>query len=160
MSSHWLNVAFDNTLTSISLYLMQLLTCKQKLMALEALSLQKQSLQRDIEIAQSNALELEQRSEAKKTERIHANADKLALIDKFGYEEDDEDASVSDTGGITNREHTAVVVQNNVENAKKIRSNNQQTKKEARAETAKNKADRNAKKEERRKRATKGERRR
>ena len=130
---------------------------EKKTIALEALSLQKESLQRDIEIAQSNALEVEQRLEAKKKEGI--SADKLALMDKFGYmaEEGEEEAGDDNGGATSNRDHAAA---QHVENAKKIRSQYQQTKKEARAETKKAQADKNAKKEERRKRATKGERRR
>lgn len=129
---------------------------KKETMALEALNLQKESLQREIEIAQSNALEVEQRLEAKKAEGI--SAEKLALMDQYGYEvEGEEDIDGDDDGGASNREHAA---KQHVENAKKTRSQYQQTKKDARAETKQAKADKNAKKEERRKRATKGERKR
>ena len=130
---------------------------KKETMALDALNLQKESLQREIEIAQSNALEVEQRLEAKKAEGI--SAEKLALMDQYGYEvEGEENVDGDDNGGASNRDHAAK--QHVLENAKKTRSQYQQTKKDARAETKQAKADKNAKKEERRKRATKGERKR
>jgi hypothetical protein len=120
------------------------------LAVLEAERLKKESLQREIEIAKSNALEVEQRMEAKKI--VGMSADKLALLDKFGYEVDDEEDEEEDTGVTKISDHAP---KQGVE-----KKPSQPSKKELRAETAKAKADRNAKKEERRKRATKGERRR
>jgi hypothetical protein len=79
-------------------------------------------------------------------------------MDQYGYEvEGEEDVDGDDNGGASNRDHA---VKQHIENAKKTRSQYQQTKKDARAETKQAKADKNAKKEERRKRATKGERKR
>lgn len=128
---------------------MQITTCNKNLAAIEAERLKKESLQKEIEIAKSNALEVEQRMEAKKLEGM--SADKLALLDKFGYEIDDEEDVEEDTGVTKISDHAPK------QSAEKP---SQPSKKELRAETAKAKADRNAKKEERRKRATKGERRR
>lgn len=129
---------------------------KQKnLAALEAERLEKERLQREIEIAKSNALEVEQRMEAKKLETM--SADKLALLDKFGYEVEDEEGEEEDTGVTTNRDHAA---NKSAEHSQKLRSTNQPSKAQLRAETTKAKADKNAKKEERRKRAAKGERKR
>ncbi|KAL7441396.1 hypothetical protein ACHAXM_007891 [Skeletonema potamos] len=123
---------------------------RKNLAVLEAERLKKESLQREIEIAKSNALEVEQRMEAKKL--VGMSADKLALLDKFGYEVDDEEDEEEDTGVTKISDHAP---KQGVE-----KKPSQPSKKELRAETAKAKADRNAKKEERRKRATKGERRR
>lgn len=123
--------------------------------AIEAERLKKESLQKEIEIAKSNALEVEQRMEAKKKEEM--SADKLALLDKFGYEVEDEEDGEEETGVTNNRDHAA---KQNMEQAQTLRSNHNQTKAQQRAETKKAKADKNAKKEERRKRAVKGERRR
>ena len=123
---------------------------------MEAERIKKENLQREIEIAKSNALEVEQRMEAKKQEEM--SADKLALMNKFGYEVEDGEDEEEDTGVTSNRDHA---VKQKAEQAQKLRSNNNQpTKSQLRAETMKAKADKNAKKEERRKRAAKGERRR
>ena len=121
--------------------------------ALETERLEKERLQREIEIAKTNALEVEQRLEAKKQETI--SADKQALLDKFGYEVEDEEGDEEDAGLATNRDHAA---KQSAEHSQKLRSNNQPSKAQLRAETSKAKADKNAKKEERRKRAAKGER--
>mmetsp|Transcript_9602 Transcript_9602/g.19315 ORF Transcript_9602/g.19315 Transcript_9602/m.19315 type:complete len:209 (+) Transcript_9602:2045-2671(+) len=123
--------------------------------ALEAERLKKESLQKEIEIAKINALEVEQRLEAKKLEAM--SAEKLALLDKFGYEVEDEEDEEEDTGVTTNRDHA---VKQSAEHSQKLRSNNQPSKMQLRAETKKATADKNAKKEERRKRASKGERKR
>mmetsp|Transcript_19008 Transcript_19008/g.27068 ORF Transcript_19008/g.27068 Transcript_19008/m.27068 type:complete len:209 (-) Transcript_19008:471-1097(-) len=128
---------------------------RKNLAALEAERLEKERLQREIEIAKSNALEVEQRMEAKKLETM--SADKLALLDKFGYEVEDEEGGEEDTGVTTNRDHAA---NKSAEHSQKLRSTNQPSKAQLRAETTKAKADKNAKKEERRKRAAKGERKR
>jgi len=117
--------------------------------------LKKESLQKEIEIAKINALEVEQRLEAKKLEAM--SAEKLALLDKFGYEVEDEEDEEEDTGVTTNRDHA---VKQSAEHSQKLRSNNQPSKMQLRAETKKATADKNAKKEERRKRASKGERKR
>lgn len=123
------------------------------------------NLQKEIELAQKNALEVEARKqaelEANKVENM--SGDKIALMAKYGYEDgnnDDVDGAANDGGvdtekPMSNRDHAAAV---NQQNAQKQRSTHTQTKKEARAETAKAKADRNAKKEERRKKAGKRER--
>ncbi|KAL7495195.1 hypothetical protein ACHAWT_007752 [Skeletonema menzelii] len=129
---------------------------RKNLAALETERLKKESLQREIEIAKTNALEVEQRLEAKKLETM--SADKLALLDKFGYEVDDEENEDEEAGVATNRDHAA---KQSAEHSQKLRSNNNQpSKAQLRAETMKAKADKNAKKEERRKRAVKGERKR
>lgn len=114
-----------------------------------------ESLQRDIESAKSNAIDVEQRLEAKKLEVM--DSDKLALISKFGYEVDAEEDVEEDTGVTTNRDHASKQA---AEHSQQLRSKNQPSKDELRAETKKAKADKNAKKEERQKRATKGERKR
>ena len=128
---------------------------RKNLAALETERLKKESLQREIEIAKTNALEVEQRLEAKKLETM--SADKLALLDKFGYEVDDEENEEEEAGATTNRDHAA---KQSAENTQKLRSKNQPSKAQLRKETMKAKADKDAKKEERRKRAAKGERKR
>ena len=130
------------------------------------------TLQKEIERAQKNALEVEARKqmELERQKLKNISVEKMALIAKFGYEEendeneDSEDEGKTNSGSgedsykpLTNREYAAQV---SLQNAQKLRSAHKQTKKEARTETAKAKADRDAKKEERRKRAVKGERRR
>ncbi|KAL3775907.1 hypothetical protein ACHAWO_012554 [Cyclotella atomus] len=124
---------------------------------------QSTSLQKEIELAQKNQLELAARKqhelESKKVENM--SADRIALMAKFGYENDEDSDNAEeeeDDKPKTNREVAAE--QNHLKNSRDLRSAAVQTKKDARAETKKAKELQAAKKEERRKRATKGERKR
>ncbi|KAL7517232.1 hypothetical protein ACHAWX_002167 [Stephanocyclus meneghinianus] len=125
---------------------------------------QNSSLQKEIELAQKNQLELEARKqmelESKKLENM--SADRIALMAKFGYEmedgsDDEEEDNEECDKPISNREHAA---QQALKSAREQRTVHKQTKKEAQMETKMAKEAQNAKKEERRKKATKGERRR
>jgi hypothetical protein len=122
---------------------------------------QSTSLQKQIELAQANAKELEARKQSELENRKIENmsADRIALMSKYGYENDeDEDGPEGEAEPtISNKEHAA---QQNLKSAREARGAQKQTKKEAQMETKKAKEMQNAKKEERRKRAVKGERRR
>lgn len=134
---------------------------RKELQALEIQATTNANLQKEIALAQKNALEVEARKqqelEASKVENM--SKEKIALMSQYGYE-DAEDAEIGLDGGalenlMTNRDHAATV---SLQNTQKQRSGNTQTKQEARQVTAKAKEDKNAKKEERRKKAGKRER--
>ncbi|KAL9181222.1 hypothetical protein ACHAXT_010027 [Thalassiosira profunda] len=134
-------------------------SARKELEALEIQEATNEQLQQEIKLAQQNALEVEER----KAKELAANKvenmshDKIAMMAKYGYEDDDGGAEDDGEPGkpMTNKEHAAAV---SMQNAKSQRSSQKQTKKEAQQETAKAKADKNAKKEERRKKAGKRER--
>lgn len=135
---------------------------RKELQALEIQATTHANLQKEIELAQQNALEVEARKqmelESNKLENM--SKDKIALMSKYGYEDGSDDAEIEHDGGdsekpMSNRQHAAAMSH---QNAQKQKSAPVQTKQEARQETAKAKADKNAKKEERRKKAGKRER--
>ena len=134
-------------------------SARKELEALEIQAATNEQLQQEIKLAQQNALEVEERKQkelaANKVENM--SSDKIALMAKYGYEDEDGEAEDDGEAGkpMTNKDHAAAV---SVQNAKNQRSASKQTKKEAQQETAKAKADKNAKKEERRKKAGKRER--
>jgi hypothetical protein len=123
---------------------------------------QSTSLRKEIELAQKNEELLETRKqqelEGRKVENM--SADRIALMAKFGYEQDDdcnEDDEEEGDKPKTNREYAA---QQHLKNSRELRKGSIQTKKDAQTETKKAKELLATKKEERRKRATKGERKR
>jgi len=136
---------------------------RKELKALEIQATTNANLQKEIELAQKNALEVEARKqkelEGNKVENM--SKEKIALMAMYGYEDENDGAEEGEDGEdsgkpMTNRDHAAAV---NAQNAQKQKStSNVQTKDQARAETKKAKADKMAKKEERRKRAGKKER--
>lgn len=134
---------------------------KQELQALQIQAATHASLQKEIELSQQNAAELEARKqhEIERQKGEHMNDDRKALMSKYGYENEGGDADGGDDGEsgkpMTNRDHAAAM---NLQNAKAARAVKQQTKQEARQETAKAKADKEAKKEARRQKAGKRER--
>jgi hypothetical protein len=117
------------------------------------------SLLREIELSQQNALEIEARKQAELENDKPENMSeaKLALLTKYGYEndeaegDDDEDTDAP----ITNRDQAAAL---SLQKSQKLKSVKGQTKEDARKETKQMKADKTAKKEERRKKAAKRER--
>lgn len=117
------------------------------------------SLQREIELSQKNALEIEARKQAELDNDKPENMSeaKIALLSKYGYENDEakcDDGEVTDAP-VTNRDQAAAL---SLQKAQKMKSEKGQTKEEARKETKQMKADKTAKKEERRKKAAKRER--
>lgn len=136
----------------------------KEMQALEIQAATNANLQKEIALAQKNAVEVEARKqkelESNKVENM--SKDKIALMAMYGYEDGNEDGEAGHEGGgdsekpMNNRDHAAAVSQ---QNAQKMRSGvGQQTKKEAQQETKRAKADKNAKKEERRNKAGKRER--
>lgn len=117
------------------------------------------NLQREIELSQKNALEIEARKQAELENDKPENMSeaKLALLSKYGYENDeDEGHDGEDTDApITNRDQAAAL---SLQKSQKLKAEKGQTKEEARKETKQMKADKTAKKEERRKKAAKRER--
>src|SRR6056300_1855731 len=126
---------------------------------MEAMKIQaatQDKLQKEIEISQQNAVEMEARKqqdlESSKVENM--SAEKRALMAKYGFETPDGDTNTAGEGSgdteqpITNRDHAAAVSK---QNAQKQRSTKTQSKQEARQETKNAKAAKLAQKEERRK---------
>ncbi|KAL3934837.1 MAG: hypothetical protein SGBAC_009532 [Bacillariaceae sp.] len=101
--------------------------------------------------------EAEQQQKAAPTKSPQVDdAQKKALMQRFGYEMPDED--VDDAAGpVTNKQ---VAASANVERAQELRSKKTQTKKEEQQKTKEMKSSKAQMKEDRRKRATKGERKR
>lgn len=137
-------------------------TVRKEMKALEIQAKTNADLQKEIELAQQNALEVEERKqkelEASKLENM--SGDKMALMAKYGYEDGDEEDEAGNGGDdsekpVSNREYAAAMSR---ENGQKQRSTKVQTKMEARQETKMAKASKEAKKEERRKKAGKKER--
>ena len=99
--------------------------------------------------------------EAKKQRELHdgkvenMSADKMAMMSRFGYEQPDDNEAGDSEQPMSNKDHAAAT---NRDNAKKLRSGVVQTRQEERQKTKQAKADKLAKKEERRKRAGKQER--
>jgi len=119
------------------------------------------NLQKEIDLAQKNAVEVEARKqmelESNKVENM--SKDKIALMAMYGYEDGNDNNETQNDGEsdkpVTNRDVAAAVNRQNTQKQKSVQT---QTKQEARQETKKAKADKMAKKEERRKRAGKKER--
>lgn len=102
--------------------------------------------------------EAEQQQKAAPTKSPQVDdAQKKALMQRFGYEMPDEDVDDDAAGPVTNKQ---VAASANVERAQELRSKKTQTKKEEQQKTKEMKSSKAQLKEDRRKRATKGERKR
>lgn len=129
-------------------------------------------LEEEIRLAKEHEIEVELKKKEDLLNRDNLSAEKRALMEKFGWcaEDDDADAGGGGTGGgdggkggdggdaapASNREYAAQMAK---EHSKKQRSmTNTVSKSDSRVETKKAKDDKKAQKEARRKRATKGER--
>ncbi|KAL3816102.1 hypothetical protein ACHAXA_004527 [Cyclostephanos tholiformis] len=135
---------------------------RKELSVLEIQAATHANLQKEIELSQKNALEIDARKQVQLVNDKPENmsAEKIALIRKFGYEDSDDDAQRGHDDGDTeapntNHDQAAALL---LQKAQKLKSAPKQTKNDARQETKKMKADKNAKKEARRKKAEKRER--
>ena len=142
-----------------------LLTCacerEQEMQALEIQATTATNLQKEIALAQRNAVEMEARKQKELADGRPENmsAEKRAMLDQFGYEDDGEPEpgqGVGDSGKLTtNRDHAAAQVRQETEKKKTAGT---QSKAEERKKTKQAKLDKLAKKEERRKKTAKKER--
>lgn len=130
--------------------------------ALEIQTTTQANLQKEIELAQKNAAEMETRKqlELESSKLENMSEEKRALMAAYGFEDGDGTERGQGVGDAeekpsSNRDHAAAISK---QNAQKERAGQSQTKQEARIATAKAKADKMAKKEERRKKAGKRER--
>mmetsp|Transcript_12356 Transcript_12356/g.22303 ORF Transcript_12356/g.22303 Transcript_12356/m.22303 type:complete len:224 (-) Transcript_12356:73-744(-) len=137
-------------------------SARKELQALEIQATTHANLQKEIDLAQKNAVEVEARKqmelESNKLENM--SKDKIALMAMYGYEDGNDNNETQNDGEsdkpVTNRDVAAAMNRQNTQKQKSVQT---QTKQEARQETKKAKADKMAKKEERRKKAGKKERR-
>ena len=116
-------------------------------------------LQEEIELAEKNALEVEARKQIQLHEGKIENMsqEKIAMLSRFGYEDGNDDTGEDSEQPMSNKDHAAAT---NRDNVKKMRSGSGvvPTKLEERQKTKQAKADKLAKKEERKQRTGKLER--
>jgi len=136
-------------------------SARREMQALEIQATTATNLQKEIALAQRNAVEMEARKQKELADGRPENmsAEKRAMLDQFGYEDDGEPEpgqGVGDSGKLTtNRDHAAAQVRQETEKKKTAGT---QSKAEERKKTKQAKLDKLAKKEERRKKTAKKER--